>query len=386
MKRIAPITFTRAEYSSFVPVLEVLRETPDFETQLIVSGTHLLPQFGNTVEQIETDGFSVADRIPMEISSDTPEAVAGAVGLVMGGFARSFARLKPDLLLLVGDRLELLAPATAALAARIPVAHISGGDLTEGAIDNQVRYAVTQMSHLHFVAMQEHANRLLRMGEEPWRIHVVGEPALDLLKDMRLLSRNELAKNLGVELKPPVLVVTYHPTTLGAASADEEIESLIQALEQIPGTLIITMPNADVEWQTVMARLGEFVSRRSSARLYPSLGAMRYYSLLSHADLMVGNSLSGIWESPSFKIPVVNIGDRQRGRHRAGNVIDVPCAREQILNGIQRALSHEFRTSLAALTNPYGDGGASARILKLLKKLDEMPELQIKSFTFTNQT
>jgi GDP/UDP-N,N'-diacetylbacillosamine 2-epimerase (hydrolysing) len=385
VKRIAPITFTRAEYSSFVPVLKALRDAPGFETQLLVSGTHLSPQFGNTVEQIEADGFSIADRIPMEIKSDTPEAVTRAVGLVMGGFAQSFARLKPDLLLLVGDRLELIAPATAALAARIPVAHISGGDLTEGAIDNQVRYAITQMSHLHFVAMQEHADRLLRMGEEPWRVHVVGEPALDLLKDMRLLSRHDLAKSLGVELKPPVLVVTHHPTTLGTTSAGEEIESLIQALEQIQGTLVITMPNADVEWQTVLARLREFVSRRSSARLYSSLGALRYYSLLSHADLMVGNSSSGIWESPSFKIPVVNIGDRQRGRHRAGNVIDVPCAREQIFNGIQRALTREFRESLANLANPYGDGKAGARILNILKNLDVMPELRIKSFTFTNR-
>lgn len=381
MKRIAPITFTRAEYSSFVPVLKALRADPGFETQLLVSGTHLSPQFGNTVEQIEADGFPIADRIPMEIHSDTPEAVSRAVGLVMGGFAQSFAWLKPDLLLLVGDRLELIAPVTAALAARIPVAHISGGDLTEGAIDNQVRYAVTQMSHLHFVAMQEHADRLLHLGEEPWRVHVVGEPALDLLKDMRLLSRPELAESLGVELKPPVLVVTYHPTTLGTTSAGEEVESLIQALEQIQGTLIVTMPNADVEWQTVLARLREFVSRRSSARLYPSLGALRYYSLLSHADLMVGNSSSGIWESPSFKIPVVNIGDRQRGRRRSHNVIDVPCAKEAILGGIQRAVSRGFKESLANLANPYGDGHAAGRIVAALSKTDFGTKLSMKRLT-----
>ena len=368
MKRIAPITFTRAEYSSFAPVLKALRDAPGFETQLLVSGTHLSPQFGNTVEQIEADGFPIADRIPMEIHSDTPEAVSRAVGLVMGGFAKSFARLKPDLLLLVGDRLELIAPATAALAARIPVAHISGGDLTEGAIDNQVRNAVTQMSHLHFVAMQEHADRLLRMGEESWRICVTGDPALDVLNEMRPLSREELAKSMGIELKPPLLVITFHPTTLGTATAAQEVSALLSALQPVGGTLIFTMPNADSEWKTIVTQLTDFAARHPSAQLYPSLGQLRYYSLLKHADVMVGNSSSGIWESPSFKIPAVNIGDRQRGRFRARNIIDVPCDSEKIHAGIARALSPQFRSSLAGLINPFGDGGAARRIVDVLKR------------------
>ena len=367
MKRIAPITLTRAEYSSFVPVLKALRDAPGFETQLIVSGTHLLPQFGNTVEQIEADGFSIADRIPMEISSDTPEAVARAVGLVMGGFARSFARLKPELLLLVGDRLELIAPATAALAARIPVAHISGGDVTEGAIDNQVRNAITQMSHLHFVAMQKHADRLRQLGEESWRICVTGDPALDVLNDMRLMSRKELAENLGIHLKPPLLVITFHPTTLGTATAAQEVSALLSALQQVQGTLIFTMPNADSEWKTIATRLTDFATRHPSAQLYSSLGQFRYYSLLKHADVMVGNSSSGIWESPSFRIPVVNIGDRQRGRFRARNIIDVPCDSEKIRAGIASALSPQFRSSRAGLGNPFGDGGAARRIVDFLK-------------------
>lgn len=368
MKRIAPITFTRAEYSSFVPILRALSEDQEFETQLIVSGTHFSPLFGTTVDEIQKDGFPIAARVPMDVDSDSPTSVAKAVGNAMNGLAESFSRLKPDLILLIGDRLELLAAATTALAFRIPVAHVSGGDVTEGAIDNQVRYAITQLSHLHFVGLEEHAQRLLRMGEEPWRVHQVGEPALDLLADMPILSREELSQSLGIKLEPPVLAVTYHPTTLGTTSASEEIKSLIQALDQVPGTLIITMPNADVEWKVIMERLQKFSAKRPTAQIYPSLGALRYYSLLSHADLVVGNSSSGIWESPSFKIPVVNIGDRQKGRFKAANVIDVPCNSKAILEGIKRALTKEFRNTLANLQNPYGDGKAALRIIDVLKK------------------
>ena len=208
------------------------------------------------------------------------------------------------------------------------------------------------MSHLHFVAMQEHAERLRRMGEEPWRVHVSGEPALDLLKDMPLMSRNELAKNLQMELGKPLIVVTYHPTTLGTTDANTEIKALLQALSEVQGTFIVTMPNSDVGGQVILEGLQHFESQNSSARLFSSLGPLRYYSLLSHADLMVGNSSSGIWESPSFRLPVVNIGERQQGRHRARNVVDVPIEPAAILSGIRRALQPDFRSSLSDLRNP----------------------------------
>jgi UDP-hydrolysing UDP-N-acetyl-D-glucosamine 2-epimerase len=224
------------------------------------------------------------------------------------------------------------------------------------------------MSHLHFVAMQEHADRLLRMGEESWRICVTGDPALDVLNEMRPVSREELAKSLGIELKPPLLVITFHPTTLGTATAAQEVSALLSALQPVGGTLIFTMPNADSEWKTIMTQLTDFAAHHPSAQLYPSLGQLRYYSLLKHADVMVGNSSSGIWESPSFKIPAVNIGDRQRGRFRARNIIDVPCDSEKIHAGIARALSPQFRSSLAGLVNPFGDGGAARRIVDVLKR------------------
>jgi len=375
MRRIAPITFTRADYSSFIPVLRALTNESAFETQLIVSGAHLVPQFGHTVDQIESDGFEIADRVEMQLASDSPEGVVKSVGIATMGFAQTFARNKPDLIILVGDRLELLAAAGAALAFRIPVAHISGGDITEGAIDNQVRDAVTKMSHLHFAAMQEHAERIIRMGEEPWRVHVTGEPALDLLQDMRLMSRHELAKNLKMELGAPLIVLTYHPTTLGTTDANTEIKALLQALSEVQGTFIVTMPNVDVGNETILKGLQHFESQNSSAHLFPSLGPLRYYSLLSHADLMIGNSSSGIWESPSFRLPVVNIGERQQGRRRAANVMDVAAEPEAIRSGIRRALQPNFRSSLGNLRNPYGEGDAAPRIVKVLKQLNEMPSL-----------
>ena len=375
MRCITAITFTRSDYNSFVPVLRALDKEPDFQTQLIVSGTHLSPRFGHTVDQIESDRFRIADRVEMEAVSDSPEGVVKSVGVAMVGFAQAFTRLKTDLIILVGDRLELLAAATAALTFRIPVGHISGGDITEGAIDNQVRDAVTRMSHLHFVAMQEHADRVISMGEEPWRVHVTGEPALDLLKDMPLLSRDELTKALGMELRPPVVAITYHPTTLGTRGAKAEVEALLQALNEMQGTFVISAPNADVERDIILDGLQRFTSQHSSARIFPSLGPLNYYSLLSHADLMVGNSSSGIWESPSFRLPVVNIGERQQGRRRAENVVDVASEPEAIRSGIRRALQPDFRSSLSNLRNPYGEGDAAPKIVKVLKQLNEMPSL-----------
>lgn len=360
-------TFARSDYSSCLPVLRAIEADPDLELHLLVSGMHLSAEFGCTVKEIEADGFDICDRLEVLLSSDTPEGIAKSVGLGIIGFAQSFARCRPDILLLVGDRFEVLAAACAALPFCIPIAHVSGGDATEGALDNQVRHAISKMSHLHFVAMRAHAERLIQMGEEPWRVSVTGDPALDLIHQLKCLSREELSRDLGLDLNTPLLLITFHPTTLGGSGVRDEVAQLLSALGRVQGTLIFTCPNADAERRLIVERIRAFVLSRPGAGLFPTLGQLKYYSLMAQADLMVGNSSSGIWESPSFGLPVVNIGERQRGRVRAGNVIDVDADADAIFQGIQRGLSPSFRASVDPLRNVYGDGEAAKRIVDVLK-------------------
>ncbi len=386
MKNIGVVTVGRSDYSSCLPILKQIQQDPDLKLHLIVTGMHLSPEFGLTVQDIEADGFEIGDRVEMLLNSDTPEGVAKSIGLGTIGLAQSFARYQPDMLLIVGDRFELLSIVSSALPFRIPIAHISGGDITEGAIDNQIRYAVTQMSHLHFVAMQEHKERLLQMGEEPWRVFVTGDPALDSIQQMKLLVREELSQSLGLELKSPVLLITYHPTTLSTMSPLEEIKIVLKALEQVEGTLIFTFPNADPEGRVIIEKIQEFVAARPQAKFFYNLGQLRYYSLLGQADVMVGNSSSGIWEASSFHLPVVNIGDRQQGRLRTKNVIDVGLDFKAINESIKRALQSYFRLGLSDLKNPYGDGQAAYRIIKVIKSINIGSSfLKKQFFSISNQ-
>jgi GDP/UDP-N,N'-diacetylbacillosamine 2-epimerase (hydrolysing) len=370
MRRIGVVTFARSDYSSCLPVLRAIKADADLDIHLIVAGMHLSPEFGYTIKEIEKDGFEINDRVEMLLSSDTPEGVAKSIGLGTIGFAQSFARVQPDLLLLVGDRSELLSVASAALPFRIPLAHISGGDITEGAIDNQVRYAISMLSHLHFVSMQAHADRLLQMGEESWRVVITGDPALDLIPQMQFLDREELSRSLGIELSPPILLITFHPTTQGSSSVTEELTALLFALNRIQGTLIFTYPNADTGSRMIIEHIRNFVEHHPNAFFVFNLGQLRYYSLLSHVNLMVGNSSSGIWESPSFCLPAINIGERQKGRFCAANVINVPAEAEVIYQGICRGLDATFRASLRGMKNPYGDGHASAHIIDMIKRVE----------------
>lgn len=370
MKRIGVATFARSEYSSLRPVLDAIEQDSELDAILFVSGMHLLRDYGYTVAEIQRDGYDIAERVQMPICSDSPEGIAKSIGLGTIGFAEGLARRRPDVLILAGDRAELLAATSAALPFNIPIAHISGGDVTEGAVDNQVRHAVSKMSHLHFVAMELHAERLRRMGEEPWRIHVTGDPALDMFSRIELLSQDSLESALDLRIKAPLILVTYHPTTLSGHGVEEEIEALLSALKRVDGTFIITAPNADLGSSVIIERLRNFVVAHPRGRLFSSVGQQRYYSFLAHADLMVGNSSSGLWEAPSFHLPVVNIGDRQRGRLRIGNVIDVPVNSDDIYAAMQRALDPAFRAGLSHLTNPYGDGHAAERIMMILKRFD----------------
>jgi UDP-hydrolysing UDP-N-acetyl-D-glucosamine 2-epimerase len=364
VRTIAFATTSRADYSTSRPVLRELSGRVGIETRILASGTHLRPEWGSTVDEIEADALAAVERLQVPVGT-TAEKAAASVGGTATVFGQSFARSRPDVLVIVGDRLELLGVAAAALPFQIPIAHISGGDATGGAIDDLVRHALSKLAHLHFVAMEEHADRLRRMGEAPERITVSGDPALDEARGP-WPSLGELAADLGVELERPLALVGFHPTTIGSVSPAEEVAALLGALESFPGTIVITFPGADVGADQITAAYDAFAAGHARVVLRPSLGQGRYYGLLSQADILVGNTSSGIWEAPSFELPVVNVGDRQHGRVRARNVIDVPARRDAIAAGIEEALDPAFRASLAGLANPYGDGKAAERIVSVL--------------------
>lgn len=373
MRTLGVVTTARSDYGILQPVLQHVAEQPDLRLALIVAGMHLSPEFGGTAAAVEADGFPIAERVEMLLSSDSPEGVAKSMGLGVLGYAQALARLQPDLLLVVGDRFEMHAAALAALPMKIPVAHIHGGEVTSGAIDDALRHSLTKLSHLHFVATQAYGRRVVQLGEEPWRVTVCGAPSLDQLRALPLLSRDELATRLQVPLDPPPLVVTYHPVTLEFEQAEQHVAELLAALDAVAQPLVFTLPNADTRGRMIRQRIREFVAGRAAAWMLDNLGTQRYFSLLRHAAAMVGNSSSGLIEAPSFELPVVNVGRRQEGRTRAANVIDVGHDRAAILAGLRQALDPRFRQRLAGLVNPYGDGRAAEAIVARLRSvaLDE---------------
>ena len=366
---VGVVSVGRSDYGHLTPVLEAMRVAPDIELRLFVAGMHLSDDFGRTVEAIEADGWPIAERIAMHEPGDTPEAVAASTGRGVAGFGRAYARQRPDLLVLLGDRFEMLAAAVAALPFALPVAHIHGGEASEGAMDNQIRHAITKLAHLHFASAPEHARRIAAMGEEAWRIHMVGAPGLDRLRTVELLSRDEVAGALGLPSPGPWLLVTFHPVTLEYGDTAAHVDELLAALDKVDATLVVTYPNADTAGRTIIQRLEEFARHSLRVRLARSLGDRLYLSLLRHADAMVGNSSSGLIEAPSFALPVVNVGGRQQGRLRGANVVDVGPDRDEILRSVQTALAPGFRRRLEGLPNPYGDGHAAARIVKVLREV-----------------
>ena len=366
---IGVVSVSRSDYGHLTPVLHAIRDTPDLDLRLFVSGMHLSDDFGRTVGAIEADGWPIAERIAMLEPGDTPEAVAASAGRGVVGFAHAYTRQRPDLLVLLGDRFEMLAAAVAALPFALPVAHIHGGEASEGAMDNQIRHAITKLAHLHFASAPEHACRIAAMGEEAWRIHTVGAPGLERLRTVAPLSRDDVAAALGLPPAGPWLVVTFHAVTLEYGDTAEHIDELLAALAKVDATLVVTYPNADTAGRTIIQRIEEFAAHSPRVRLARSLGDRLYLSLLRHADAMVGNSSSGLIEAPSFALPVVNVGCRQRGRLRGANVIDVGPWRDEILHGVQTALAPGFRRRLEGLPNPYGDGHSAARIVKVLREV-----------------
>lgn len=364
-RRIAVVTTSRADYSHLYWPLRELAAHPAVELGVIVLGPHLSPEFGSTIAEIERDGFPIKARIECLLSSDTDTGMAKTIGIAILGLADALTAWRPDLMLLIADRYEMLAPASVALALRIPIAHIEGGEVSQGAIDDHIRNALTKLAHIHFTSTQTARNRVIAMGEEPWRVHHAGAPSLDHMRRSRLLGRAALVGRLGLALTPPTIVAAWHPVTI-LRDTNAEANAFFAALAKTPGQLIFVYPNADAGSRALIERTRALAEARPHTHIFVNLDAITYWSLLRHADLLIGNSSSGIMEAASFALPVVNIGMRQQGRERAGNILDAPAETTAIRAAIRRALSPQFRKSLTGMANPYGDGTAAQTITRVL--------------------
>lgn len=380
MRTIGVVTTSRADYGVYLPVLREIQQDAALSLHLIVAGMHLSSDFGHTVDLIEADGFPIGDRVEMLVSSDTPDGIAKSMGLGIMGFAQSYRHSRPDILVVLGDRFEMYAAAVAALPFKIPVAHIHGGEVTQGAFDDSLRHSMTKLSHLHFVAAREYRDRVLQMGEEDWRVTVAGAPSLDNLRTVEVPDADELERKHGFKLDPAPLLVTYHPVTLQYEQTEWQIRELLAALEESKLPAVFTAPNADTSGRTVAQAIRSFVEARQNAWLVDNLGTRDYFGLMALAVAMVGNSSSGIVEAAPFGLPVVNIGLRQQGRIRSANIIDVGHERQEISKGIHKASSDRFRAGLGEVVSPYGDGYASRRILEVLNRVELDDRLIVKRF------
>lgn len=371
-KKICVFTGTRAEYGLLKPLIEEIKQSEDFKLQLIVSGMHLSPEFGLTYKEIEKDGFNIDEKVEMLLSSDTPTGITKSIGLGLIGYADALKRLNPDLAVILGDRFEALAFAIACYIARIPIAHLYGGETTEGALDEGFRHAITKLSYLHFTSTEEYRKVVIQLGEHPDRVFNVGALGIDNIKKMKLLSKEEVEKVLGMNFKKYNFLVTYHPVTLETNTAEFQIRQLIQALDEIEDSLIIfTKSNADTDGRIINKIIDEYVSNnRDKAVVFTSMGQLLYLSTMQYVDAVVGNSSSGIIEAPSFKIATVNIGDRQKGRIKAESVIDCGYNKDEIKMAISKAISKDFKEKIKNIFNPYGDGKTSQRILQILRNFE----------------
>ena len=377
MKKICVVTGTRAEYGLLYWLMKLLQGDSHIQLQLIVTGMHLSPEFGLTWKGIQEDGFAIDEKVEMLLSSDTSVGIAKSVGLGIIGFADAYERLKPDSVVVLGDRYEILAAAQAAYIHRIPIVHIGGGETTEGAMDEAIRHAITKMACLHFVAAAPYAKRVIQMGEQPKQVFSVGSTGVDAIKKTSRMDGNELEKALDFKLRGINFLVTYHPATLGE-DPEATFLNLLQALDCFPDAgVLFTYPNSDTSGRVLIKRIRDYVQKNTDrCRAYVSLGQLRYLSAMDQVDLVIGNSSSGIIEAPAFHVPTVNIGARQQGRLRAGSVIDCGCSTPEIMAAMKLGLSQGFKNQAAVVENPYGDGDAAERMFRILKDYDFSKGLQ----------
>jgi GDP/UDP-N,N'-diacetylbacillosamine 2-epimerase (hydrolysing) len=348
--------------------MEGIRKSPVLNLQVVVTGMHLSPEFGLTVNDIKADGFCIDRCVEMLVSSDTPVGIAKSMGLGLIGFADVMATLQPNMLLVLGDRYEILTAAISAMIARIPIAHLHGGEATEGLIDEAIRHSITKMSHLHFVAADDYRRRVIQLGEKPGSVFKVGGLGVDNIRNIKLLERDVLEESLGFKFAARNLMITFHPVTLDSQSSEHQMEEVLAALHELKDThLIFTMPNADTDGRILFKQIEQFVSQHKNATVFTSLGQLRYLSCIAQVDAVVGNSSSGLAEVPSFKKATINIGDRQRGRIKASSVIDCSSERSAIMQALAGVYSDDFQNKLKSVINPYGEGGASKSIIEILE-------------------
>ncbi len=371
MRKVCVVTGTRADYGLLQWVMQGIQRDSEMALQVVATGMHLSPEFGLTYREIEADGFKIDRKLDVLTSSDSAPGVTKAIGLGVISFADAFAELRPDIVLILGDRFEVFSAATAAMIAGLPIAHLHGGEITEGAFDDAIRHSITKMSHLHFVAAEEYRRRVIQLGEDPARVFLTGGLGADTLRKMKMLDRGALETALDFKFGRRNLLVTFHPVTLEKGTAAAQMAELLQALDTLADThLIFTMPNADTGGRELIGMVKDFVSTRPHAKAFNSLGQLRYLSCMAHVDGVVGNSSSGLAEAPGLQKGAVNIGDRQRGRLKAASVIDCEPNVSSIVNALQNLYSADFQSRLEHVRNPYGEGGASEKIVAILKGFD----------------
>lgn len=380
MRTIGVVTIGRSDYGIYFPLLKRIEENPELNLHLIVSGMHLSPEFGLTVNTIKADGFTIGDKVEMLLSSDTPDAIAKSMGLGLIGFGGAFSRRKPDILILLGDRFEMHAAGLAALPFGIPIAHIHGGELTIGAIDDALRHSLTKLSHIHFVSTQEYGMRVEQLGEKPENIHVVGSLSLLNLKNVKLYGPVEFERQYQISTNPPPLLITFHPTSLEYEKAEKQFNELLMALEKLKRPVVFTLPNADTGGRVLINMVKKFVKINKWAKAVDNFGTRGYFSMMNFAAAMVGNSSSGIIEAASLKLPVVNIGSRQKGRVRSMNVIDVKTQSKNIIEGIELAISADFHRKVQNVENPYEQSDPLEKIISVLNDIELGSGLLHKEF------
>ena len=379
MRKICVVTGTRAEYGLLYWLMREIDQEDLLQLQVIVTGMHLSPEFGLTYKDVEKD-FKIDKKIEMLLSSDTPVGISKSMGLAQISFAETYSELQPDIVVVLGDRYEIFSAAASAMIARIPIAHLHGGETTEGAFDEAIRHSITKMSHLHFTAADEYCKRVIQLGEAPCRVFNVGGLGIESIKRLELLSRADFEKSIEFKLAKKNLLVTFHPTTLEESTASSQFQNLLDALGSLKDTnVIFTKANSDPDGRIINKMIDGYVLEHKNSVAFTSLGQLRYLSALQFVDAMVGNSSSGLLEAPSFKIATINIGDRQKGRLKAGSVINCLAEKISILNALGNIYSSEFKEALLAVTNPYGDGNASKAIVSVLKQHD-LKDILKKSF------
>lgn len=366
-RKICVVTGTRAEYGLLRHLMRSIKKSGVFHLQIVVTGTHLTEKFGFTYKEIEAHGFRIDNKVDLVLTSDTPVGISKSTAIGLAGFAEAFNNLTPDLILLLGDRFEILSAAIAAMFARIPIAHIHGGESTEGLIDESIRHSITKLSHLHFVATNDYKKRVIQLGEHPSTVFNVGGLGVDAINKLKLLGKAELEASLGIKFRKRNLLITFHPVTLEKSTSSKHMKELLHALNGLGDTLLIfTMPNADTDNHVIFKMIEEFVSRHQNAYAFTSLGQLLYFSCIAQIDGVIGNSSSGLTEVPTFRKATINIGDRQKGRAQAKSVINCEPKSSSIRKAIAKIYSPKFKNILSRVINPYGDGGAADKITAIL--------------------